>query len=59
MTRDISGYFLGEELRHEEMDRDTALFHVLPCGLEKPYPMAQAQPKALRLLSRQAISWNG
>ena len=35
MTRDISGYFLGEELRHEEMDRDTALFHVLPCGLEK------------------------
>ena len=57
MTRDISGYFLGEELRHEEMDRDTACFMCFPAGWKKPYPMAQAQPKAL--ISRQAISWNG
>jgi len=35
MTRDISSYFLGEELSHNEMDRNTALFHVFPCGLEK------------------------
>jgi agmatinase len=35
MTRDISSYFLGEELGQKEMDKDTALFHVLPCGLEK------------------------
>ncbi len=28
-------FFLGEELNPDEMDAQTALFHVLPCGLEK------------------------
>ena len=35
MPEGWQGQFLGEELQAAENDRDSALFHIIPCGLEK------------------------
>ena len=62
MTDKSKSQFLGEELRSLENNSSTALFHVIPCGLERTVSYGTgtaAGPNAIISASHQLERWDG